>query len=392
MKLGVSKDNREDTYDLSPSIRLSTLDPGDYKFRILTGGDRVKTVFYPTVVINEDDGELIQAFRAVRINNASKGGLLERLAKADRKAQLVKGGVKENIRSALDQRTKFVYLVLDRRDTVPEVKVLEVGYKVKTALSTKEKELDEQDATKLKYGLIYMYDVTIKVIDKKKPGLPKYFNRDYAVEFSIKHPFLGKVPVEALDSGLDIENYVKSGIFTEEEWKVISSSSADLKSMFAPESEEDIVQKLMLEPIDVLAVRENKPVFPDPEAIAKVLDKEGIKYCLGFDGVGTLSDLKQSGVMTVDKYSEEEVKHTSEAVVVESEKDAKPTETSIIVFKAKQEMKKVVPEVERPEEKKVESPEKIEGSGVLTEIKSSKEEIRTKLDSIKDKGVKFPKW
>ena len=245
------------------------LGEGENVHRVLFGPVVVHTVFWPSQQRDDATGEIKTVTKSAKV--ADRGSIFDGIAALDRKIQRATGVDKP--RSQLDKNTKFNYLVIDVDKEPLKVGIAQYPKGVKDALVELEEKRDTDDATKLRYGLIWMYNVIItKDVD---PNKERRYGTDYAVEPDPKNPWLGQVPADWLKA--DFDTIVEGGyidlkeVFSEEMMAALEEAEIDLEAEGVPDSEEVIMERLQAFPIDLNATRFDKPAFARPDLMAAEL-------------------------------------------------------------------------------------------------------------------------
>jgi len=271
MNVGVLKESREraSQSQFGDVISLSKLDFGLYRFRFVEGVERVERIFWPTMAENED-GELESTWRAAVCPREPT--ILDKLAQLDRRIQIDAGVEPREVRSRLDRGVKFLYLGFDRRESKAAIRQIEVGKKVYDDLCRIELDRDPVDGSKLLNALLFMFDVDVKKWkDTAKKG---WFAISYRATAAPNNPFAGKVPAAWGDTQPIPEfDYVKKGVFTEQEMAAISACDISLAEEAEPTTPEEVMDRLREFPIDLSAIQDNKPIFYDSSALRGRLEE-----------------------------------------------------------------------------------------------------------------------
>jgi len=261
------------------------LKEGENVHRVLFGPVVVNTTFWPSKQ-QQDDGELKEITRAVKVPD--RGSIFEGIAALDRKIQRASGV--ERPKSQLDANTKYCYLVIDLNKEPLRVSIASYPKSVKDALIEIEEKRDTDDATCLRYGLVWMYNMIIsKDVD---PSQARQFGTEYTVEPDPKNPWLGQVPADWLKA--DFNQLVEdkmidlTEVFTPEMLKAIEEAEIDLEAEGVPDPEEKILEQLAQYPIDLNATRFDKPAFPNPEIMMKELEVLKIPFLAPGEGAPQL--------------------------------------------------------------------------------------------------------
>ena len=277
MELGQPKHLKE-TKDGGGLIR-TRLEEGDNVHRVLFGPVKISLQYYPTLIEDETTGEMVQRMKVIRRGNA--GTPLDTLASLEKRIRTGRG--EQNASSSLNPSNKWLYLVMEKNgDDYPSVKIAEYPYTVYKKLIELEAAVSTKDSSKLRHGLIFMWDAIItKNVDKSK-GIR--FGTSYDVQVDPENSFSGKVPVSYLGAStaelgekLDLEKF-----FTEDEYAAIKAATIDLEKEGAPHTAEEIQQLLSDFPIYLGATNPDGSYrFPSIEQFQQQLEKMGIDFLSG---------------------------------------------------------------------------------------------------------------
>lgn len=277
MELGQPKHLKQQT-DGGGLIR-TRLEEGDNVHRVLFGPVKISLQYYPTLVEDEMTGEMVQKMKVLR--RPTSGTPLDTLSSLEKRIRSQRG--EQNAGSSLNPSTKWLYLVMDKNDSdYPAVKIVEYPYTVYKKLIELEAAHSVKDSSKLRHGLIFMWDAIItKSVDKSK-GIR--FGTSYDVTVDPENSFSGKVPVSYLGAStadlgekLDLEKFFKS-----EEYEVIKASELDLEKEGEPHTQEEIKQLLADFPIYLGATNPDGSYrFPSIEKFQEQLGKMGIDFLSG---------------------------------------------------------------------------------------------------------------
>lgn len=271
MNVGVPKESRERAArpQFGDVISLSKLDFGLYRFRFVEGVERVERIFWPMMAENED-GELESTWRVTVCPREPT--ILDKLAQLDRRIQVEAGVEPREVKSRLDRGVKFLYLGFDRRESQPVIRQIETGKKVYDDLCRIELSRDPVDGSKLLNAFLFMFDVDVeKWKDKSKKG---WFAVSYKATAAPNNPFAGKVPASWGDTEPIPEfDYVKKGVFTEQEMAAINACDISLAEESEPDTPEELMERLREFPIDLTAMDEGKPIFYNSDALRGRLEE-----------------------------------------------------------------------------------------------------------------------
>jgi len=277
MELGQPKHLKQ-TKDGGGLIR-TRLEEGDNVHRVLFGPVKISLQYYPTLVEDETTGEMVQRMKVIR--RGSAGTPLDTLSSLEKRIRTGRG--EQNASSSLNPSSKWLYLVMDKNDDdYPSVKIAEYPYTVYKKLIELEAAVSIKDSSKLRNGLIFMWDAIItKSVDKSK-GIR--FGTSYDAQVDPENTFSGKVPVSYLGAStaelgekLDLEKF-----FTPEEYAVIQAAELDLEKEGAPHTAEEVKQLLTDFPIYLGATNPDGSYrFPSVEQFQEQLTKMGIDFLSG---------------------------------------------------------------------------------------------------------------
>ena len=337
------------------------LKEGENVHRVLFGPVVVNTVFWPSLQRSED-GEIKSVTKSARVPD--RGSIFEGLAAMDRKIQRASGS--ERPKSQLDKSTKYNYLVVDVDKEPMRVSIAQYPKSVKDRLVEIEEKRDTDDPTKLRYGLIWMYNIYItKDVD---PNQQKQFGTEYSAEPDPKNPWLGQVPADWLKGDFNklvADEYVDlKEVFTDDLYRALEEADIDLESEGIPDSEEVIIERLQAFPIDLNGTSfGDKPAFIRPDLMAAELRALEIPFLQTTEDGPALLPSQASA-------AEEE----AEAVDAEYEvvDDAPPSASTAA--------KELAPQEEEPESEKV--------PAGLAEDQGEEENHPTQLKSLLGKAKK----
>lgn len=277
MELGQPKHLKQQT-DGGGLIR-TRLEEGDNVHRVLFGPVKISLQYYPTLVEDEMTGEMVQKMKVLR--RPQSGSPLDTLSSLEKRIRNQRG--EQNAGSSLNPSTKWLYLVMDKNDSdYPAVKIAEYPYTVYKKLIELEAAVSVKDGSKLRHGLIFMWDAIItKSVDKSK-GIR--FGTSYDVTVDPENKYSGKVPTSYLGaSTADLgEKLDLAKFFTDEEYEVIKASELDLEKEGEPHNAEEIKQLLQDFPIYLGATNPDGSYrFPSIEKFQEQLEKMGIDFLSG---------------------------------------------------------------------------------------------------------------
>lgn len=256
-----------------------TVKEGENIHRVLAGPFLEKKVFWPTLVTEE--GKKVVRMRSVSIPKTGSP-LLSTLAAIDKEVRLTLG--ENDPKSQFKPSSSYLYLIFNREDTEPIVKIASYKFTIFKRLEEIQAELSSNDKNMLKNGLIFMYDVVLKKIIED-PKRPRYTTKYSADPDSENNKLMGSIPKELLNySAAEIEkvlteNEIYPIIFTPEELKAIKDCDIDLEAQTKPMSEEEIRAKLIEFPICLNAKDSmGRYYFPQEDKFMKALESAEISY------------------------------------------------------------------------------------------------------------------
>jgi hypothetical protein len=249
---------------------------GDNRYRFLYGPVKYKTVFYPSIWVDQNTKEVKSIKHAVNV--PQEGSIFDELAALDRTIRASMG--EEKPKSVFFPATRFLYLGFNRAEPTPTVRIIEVKRTVMEGLIKLEDARSTKDQSKLRYGPIFTWDAIVK--KTQDPSLPVQRGTKYGVEVDPEvAPFMGQVPVECLRDtvGVFFGKFDKTKVFTEKEIEAIHTSELDLKVFSKAMNNEEIMAEFLQYPIDLNAVTpDGTYVFPAPKDYVKKLQDAGIKF------------------------------------------------------------------------------------------------------------------
>lgn len=247
--------------------------PQEYLHRILGGGIAVETVYYPYLHEDEDTGDFDIKWKVLKKPVSEDCPILDALHAAD---------------SQFRPDRKWLFLVIDKTDPEPKIKIAQYPYTVAAKIVELEKKRDISDPKYLRYGPTFAWDCIINhVYDASKKG-PAMSKHSYTVEVG-SHDFDGMFPVEFLNRHKhpnpinDIPEEARKDMFSDEEWGAIQTCNIDLGEYGKPNTEHEILQSLAEKPVLLSATRTNptttreEPVFAKVDDVNNVLLKHGLK-------------------------------------------------------------------------------------------------------------------
>ncbi len=265
---------------------------GEYRHRILSGGQSSHTTFYPSMDYDSETEELRQKWIPLRRDTKKGSPFLDSLAKAfdnSIKRSTVPG---QNVRTLFTPNKRFAYLIFDRDNGEDVVKVAQYPYQVASKLQELQKKRDIKDKNNLRYGPNWSWDAIIThAFDKHKKG-PDWTKHSYDVEvyepdfkgvfpFDILDPKKYPNPIEALDSDW------KEKLFTEAEWKAIDDFELDLDEFTKPHTEDEIKESICVTNKIYLSATDantGNPIFSDPEDFLNELKDMGLEDAILEEG------------------------------------------------------------------------------------------------------------
>ena len=262
-------------------IALSQLGYGEHKFRFIQGGSVRESVMWPTLA-QDADGKMAPTWRSV-LCPVGKNTFIDKLAELERAARThvaqrdgLGFGVSGDL--VLSRNTTRLYCVLYREHIMPSVplvlecssivlarEIAELNSK-QSKVTTKAPDGAEISTPVWENGPTFLYDIIIK-----KSRLPsggqfsvRYSQRvgrnDWYERCAVAQWINGQPPADF--------DFVKQGVFTEEELQNIESSKIDLDKMTEPDSEEKMKAMLQQFPINPKSLsKDGRPVF-EPRVIS----------------------------------------------------------------------------------------------------------------------------
>jgi len=278
-ELGTDRDASEELLRPSGFTRTKDLrEPGRYVHRVLAGGLKVLEMFYPTIRIDNDSGELKNSWNVIKVPSEGTHPLTPLIKYDERCKQemMDRTGNRGRARSRLQPGVSYLYLIFDRNDEDNPTKVFVAKYKktVASKLATLERVKDPQNETKLLHGPTFCWDALIEhTFDKEGKGAT-WQKHDYTVEtYSRTNKFAGEIDANIWKHTKSpwslVSDRSREKMFTPEELKAIEECEFDLKAETAPLSEEDIVAQLLEYPLNPMALDSNStaPIFSHPKGM-----------------------------------------------------------------------------------------------------------------------------
>jgi len=357
MQLGQPAHLKDQVKDGGGLMRAK-LQEGENIHRVLFGPVKTSLLYYPTLV-EDDDGVMQQRMRVIK--RPPTGCSLDVLASLDRRIRASRG--EKNSKSSLDPSTKWLYMVMDKgAEGYPRVQMIEYPYTVYKKLIELESAVATKDSSKLRHGLVFMWDAIItKSIDKSK-GIQ--FGTSYDVTVDPDNKYTGKVPVSYLGMPEEIKEKIEfNKFFTDAEYAAIQDCSIDLEQEGQPDDADLIAQKLAENPIYLGATNPDGSYrFPSVEKFQEQLDKLGIGYLEG----------------ELDKMEKPKVRAIEEDTTKKRSKKKKAEKTEEIVFE----------EEDSPIEKVVTDPE----DEPEFEDDTDDEVVVVEVEKEAETAEEFPEW
>ena len=276
MQLGQPAHLKDQIKDGGGLMRAKLVE-GENIHRVLFGPVKTSLLYYPTLV-EDENGVMQQRMRVIK--RPASGCSLDVLASLDRRVRASRG--EKNAKSSLDPSTKWLYMVMDKgAEGYPRIQMIEYPYTVYKKLIELESAIATKDPSKLRHGLVFMWDAIItKTIDKTK-GIQ--FGTSYDVTVDPENKYTGKVPVSYLGMPEEVKEKIQfDKFFDEAEYAAIQDCSIDLEVEGKPDDPELIAQKLAENPIYLGATNPDGSYrFPSVEKFQEQLDKLGIGYLEG---------------------------------------------------------------------------------------------------------------
>jgi hypothetical protein len=254
-----------------------TLKEGENLHRVIQGPQKTRTLFYPTIVEKEEDGETILAHTYRALNFVETPPLIESLIEAENSVRTAMGQVttgkntkeKQRVEVGFRPQLRFWYLAIDVLDNT-DIKVKPVRYPktVKDAINDLETQKDLESPDYLLNGMFYLYNIVIKKIIDPKIKL-KQFATSYKCTLYGDNPFRGRVPVEFLkmDPGEVLEQLGgMSAVFPEKFVRPIEENEINLSEVLKPHTESEIKEMFQKFPVNLLGRRANTHAFYFPQS------------------------------------------------------------------------------------------------------------------------------
>lgn len=257
--------------------------PGKYVIRFVHGIKTLNRVWVPVIYSDRETGDEFESWKVITVSNEGDS-IFNMLSTKDKEIQKSHGVDKKNVESKFDPQLMFGFLIFNRAEESPILRIGEFKYTVRKRLQELQKEDDPADPSKMAHGLWWFYDCIVS--RHVESGWTKYKVDAY------KNKFEGKVPVsyrKGIPSNFDP---IKKNIFTESEMQAIkdfkSERGVEKLSEFwstyeIPMTNEQIGEFFTEIPINLSAVdprRKGKKVFPYKE-IESILKEAGFLYQYG---------------------------------------------------------------------------------------------------------------
>jgi hypothetical protein len=279
--IGTSK-KQFDAAKTKSFVEVGKLKDGVAHHRVITGPALVETIWFPTLVNNNETGLVEQSMRT--IIRPPDGCVLDKIIELDeqltKRSMIESGNYAEDeikkFRSSLRPSRSFRFLVFDRvadNDGPATVRVFDYPWAVKDQLESLQNTKNRKHPGYLEFGLAFMYDVYIERTKDPAKKNPKYATtyKTMPVTDSLPTVLLKQmIPVSWCDydpeSGQECP-YKYEDYFTEQELVAISEYPESLATLAKVDSAEDIEQKLEKYPLYlgglfVFGPDKGKPMFP----------------------------------------------------------------------------------------------------------------------------------
>ena len=269
MKMGQTPDLVMNA-DMSKFSDRVTIKEGANTHRVLNGPFLMRSVYWPTLVL--DQGQYNQRMKSVLVPKTGST-FLRSLSDSEKEFKRLMG--ESDPRSQFTPSNTYMYLIFNRdeikaEDELPVVRVAAYKQTVYNRLEEIQSEKSTKDKTKLKNGLIFMYDVQIKktVGDAARARYTTKYTVDVDSENNVVQ---GSIPIELYGMPVDkmmevlTTNNIWKSIFTEQELAAIDACEIDLEMETNPNNEEEILHKLKDNPIFLGAKDGNSGQFLFPQ-------------------------------------------------------------------------------------------------------------------------------
>jgi hypothetical protein len=275
-KIGTTQTQRAQTTGGSVLEDQHSIEKGDNLFRFIQGPQMIKTIFYPTVIEEDENGKTIlkSGFRA--LNFLDKSGLIESIQSAEIE---IRGKLGDEDEIGFKDKINWFYLAIDLQQSILSVKPLKVPKTVKDKINEIETKLDIKDPAFLMNGLFWMFDILVsKTIT---PGKAARYGTKYDASIYGENPWRSRIPAVYLrsETGTLIEECGGMGaIFAAELIPLIEDCDIDLEKALAPQSEIQIRERLQKFPINLLGRRTNDHtlIYPQHPQFGEMLKSLGL--------------------------------------------------------------------------------------------------------------------
>lgn len=289
-----------------------------YYHRVILGTRRHEYMLYPTVITDNETGELKQQFVPVDLPPKTTT-LLDKVGNVEKRLRREHGEKDPN--TAFYRRTRYLFLVIDREQPEKGVTVWEYPWSVTKEIMKKQKQPSSKNKDMAMWGAMYSWDA---VIEKKQDNTKN--NPQYAISYDVEvdpesATLTGQMPLEAvLDADYDDTEFVKKAL-TDDEYSRVMSWMEDHPNMFESyineKSDSALLEQFETHPINLYYVTNDRPllstniggevvVFAD-EVKEELAEEISSEYFLNSGEVGQLPE------STEDADVPEEFKDTEEA-------------------------------------------------------------------------------
>ncbi len=278
---------RKQFEDSSPfrSNDIAILKNGDNHVRIITGGIPIRTVFYPCIKVNNEGEEKNYTIPFI----VEEDSIFEQMAEVDKKVRRTVLKEKDP-KSPLQPSVRYAYLIFDRQDSEPVLKVAHYSKTVHDEIFKIQSRPYKE--TFLENGLMFMHDI---IITKNfNPAQKNAIGRgiSYSCRFAPDNKFAGKIPISFLDmDGGALWSTLKSYQPKEGENPVnlleYMFSEKELTALENPMSLTDAVKAITTEELlekfnkqlffNIKAKSNDSYLFPEQTLLAGEFEKLGIE-------------------------------------------------------------------------------------------------------------------
>jgi len=322
-------------FDTSAEVRPAQLDFGQsMTLRIVNGPVHRYVIWIPVIDQDPETQKPRESWRTLKVADRNDH-FFGPLAAAEKKfkALLTDTPAKEQ-KSQFDPNEHWVYWGIIKGFSAssekPELAITRLAFPRSIFKRLREIQHKEHpsDPSKLMYGPLWAYDVTITKVKTRqpKPGETIINVTGYTVD-PVPGNFGGKFPVDlagAIPEGFDL---VKEGVFPQEVFDLVDGFELDLDKEREPDSEETIVQRFSTIFIDMHRERNGVKIFPCAAELSEFLASKYnllTNYKEPTEAPKAIPETTHTGAGPVGEGSIEQEKPAEEPKPAEKPVDKKP--------------------------------------------------------------------